>query len=179
MRAWRTVTPAGVLALTLVAGLLGGLLAGCAAGPVPSVKDPARGEFYTGPELMRVSAEERARYCSWMETNQRALKDHLRALQVRLDSLGVVADTLRKEEISISTKTRDLSNRVRDLRLREKAGNTYTVAPGDNLRKIARTVYGDGTRYKEIYEANKALIGAENAELKAGTRLTIPRSKDQ
>ena len=53
------------------------------------------------------------------------------------------------------------------------------VVAGDNLRKIARTVFGDGTRWKEIYDANKALIGNENAELKAGTRLSIPRKADE
>jgi nucleoid-associated protein YgaU len=179
MRASRPGAAAAALALTLAAGLLGSLLAGCAGGPVPPVKDPAKGEFYTGPELIRLPAEERARYCTWMETAQRDLKGSLQALKVRLDSLGVVADTLRAQEISISGKTRDLANRVRDLRLREKASNTYTVAPGDNLRKISRTVYGDGTHSREIWEANKAKIATETSDLKPGTQLTIPRLKDQ
>jgi nucleoid-associated protein YgaU len=143
------------------------------------VKDPARGEFYTGPEMMRVPAAERDRYCSWMESSLRDLKKHRAALQVRRDSLGVVADTLRSQEIAVSSRSRDLSVRVRELRLREKATNTYIVAAGDNLRKIARTVYGDGARYKDIYEANRAIIGEENAELKTGMRLTIPRLKGQ
>lgn len=179
MSASRTAIAAGALALTLTAGLLGGLVAGCATGPVPPVKDPARGEYYTGPEMMRIPAAERDRYCAWMETNLRELKDHRAALRVRRDSLAVVADTLRSQEIRVSSRSRDLSVRVRELRLREKATNTYIVAAGDNLRKIARTVLGDGSRYKEIYDANKAVIGEENAELKAGTRLTIPRPKDQ
>lgn len=173
----RTAIAAGALALTLTAGLLGGLVGGCATGPVPPVKDPARGEFYTGPEMMRLSAAERDRYCSWMESNLRELKERRAALQVRRDSLGVAADTLRNQEITVSSRSRDLSTRVRELRLAEKATNTYVVAAGDNLRKIARTVLGDGARYKEIYEANKAIIGSENAELKAGTQLTIPRPK--
>ena len=165
------------LAASLLGPLLGGLLGGCATGPVPPVKDPARGEFYTGPEMMRLPAAERDRYCSWMENTLRELKAHRAALQVRRDSLGVVGDTLRSQEIAVSSRTRDLSTRVRDLRLREKATNTYIVAAGDNLRKVARTVFGDGARYKEIYEANKAIIGSEDAELKAGMRLTIPRPK--
>jgi nucleoid-associated protein YgaU len=179
MRVSRSAIAPGALFLTLTAGLLGGLLAGCATGPVPPVKDPARGEFYTGPEMMRISGGERDRYCSWMENSLRELKERRRALQVRRDSLGVAADTLRSQEIAVSSRSRDLSVRVRELRLREKATNTYIVAPGDNLRKISRVLFGDGGRYKEIYEANKAIIGSENAELKAGTRLTIPRLKDQ
>jgi nucleoid-associated protein YgaU len=169
----RTGIATGALTLALAAGLLGG----CATGPVPPVKDPARGEFYTGPEMMRVSAAERDRYCSWMENSLRELKEHRAALQVRRDSLRVVADTLRRQEIEVSSQSRELSTRIRELRLREKATNTYVVAAGDNLRKIARTVFGDGGRYKELYEANKAIIGSESAELKAGTRLTIPHPK--
>lgn len=179
MRAFRSAGAVGAPALILATGLLGALLAGCATGPVPPVKDPARGEFYTGDEMTRLPEAERERYCSWMETSLRELKERRQALQVRRDSLGVVADTLRSQEIAVSSKSRDLSVRVRDLRLREKATNTYVVAPGDNLRKIARNVYGDGARYLEIYEANKAMIGDEKAELKTGTRLTIPHSKDQ
>jgi nucleoid-associated protein YgaU len=173
----RTVIAAGALALTLTTGLLGGLVGGCATGPVPPVKDPARGEFYTGPEMMRISAAERDRYCSWMENSLSELKARQVALEARRDSLTVAADTLRNQEIAVSSRTRDLSTRVRELRLAEKATNTYIVAAGDNLRKIARTVYGDGSRYAEIYKANMAIIGSENAELKPGTRLTIPHSK--
>jgi nucleoid-associated protein YgaU len=179
MRASRTVTASRALALTLAAGLLGGLLAGCATGPVPPMKDPARGEFYTGSEMTRLPAADRDRYCSWMENRLQELKENRRLLQIRRDSLSVAADTLRGQEIKVSSRTRELSVRVRELRLREKATNTYIVATGDNLRKISRTVYGDGAHFKEIYEANKAIIGEENAELKAGTRLTIPRLKDQ
>jgi nucleoid-associated protein YgaU len=179
MRARCTVPAAGAFVLALAVSLLGSFLAGCATGPVPPVKDPARGEFYTGPEMMRLPAADRDRYCSWMEGRLRELKDRRVALQARRDSLAIVADTLRSQEIQVSSRTRELSIRVRELRLREKATNTYIVAAGDNLRKIARTVYGDGADYKVIYDANKALIGAENAELKAGMRLTIPRLKDK
>jgi nucleoid-associated protein YgaU len=128
---------------------------------------------------MRLPATERDRYCAWMENHLQELKEQRQVLQTRRDSLTVAADTLRNQEIKVSSRTRELSVRVRELRLREKATNTYVVAPGDNLRKISRTVYGDGAHYQEIYQANKAIIGSENAELKAGMRLTIPRLKDQ
>jgi nucleoid-associated protein YgaU len=150
--------------------------AACSHGPVPPSKDPAKGEFYLADELRRLPPEEMDRYCSWMEATLQSLKDQAVVLKARLDSLKVVGDTLRDREVRISASTRDASQRLRELRLREKASNTYVVTAGDNLRKIARTVFGDGTRWKDLYEANKALIGAEDAELKPGTRLTIPRS---
>ncbi len=34
----------------------------------------------------------------------------------------------------------------------------HTVASGDNLSKIARTVYGDANKYPVIFEANKPML---------------------
>lgn len=51
---------------------------------------------------------------------------------------------------------------------------TYTTRPGDTLWSIAQHFYGDGNRWPEIYEANKAAIGADPRDLFAGKVLTIP-----
>lgn len=47
--------------------------------------------------------------------------------------------------------------------IQSAAQQTYTVVTGDCLWAIARKYYGDGSRYGEIYEANKALIDGRNA----------------
>jgi len=39
---------------------------------------------------------------------------------------------------------------------------THTVARGDSLWAIAKKYYGDGNRYPEIYNANKAIIDGRN-----------------
>lgn len=39
---------------------------------------------------------------------------------------------------------------------------THTVARGDSLWAIAKKYYGDGSRYPEIYNANKAIIDGRN-----------------
>jgi nucleoid-associated protein YgaU len=50
---------------------------------------------------------------------------------------------------------------------------TYTVKAGDNLTKIARQVYGDGNKWKAIYEANRDKI--KNPDLiHPGEVLTLP-----
>ena len=50
---------------------------------------------------------------------------------------------------------------------------TYTVQAGDTLGKIAQKVYGDGSRWKEIFEANKETI--KNPDLiEVGQEIKIP-----
>jgi nucleoid-associated protein YgaU len=51
---------------------------------------------------------------------------------------------------------------------------TYTVKAGDTLSKIALSVYGDSTKWKAIYEANKKVIGSDPNKLKVGTVLKLP-----
>lgn len=55
------------------------------------------------------------------------------------------------------------------------AGDTYTVVSGDSLSKIARNHYGDGMKWKQIYEANKAIIGADPDKIEIGQVLTLPK----
>jgi len=53
-----------------------------------------------------------------------------------------------------------------------------TVVRGDNLWNIARTRYGDGTRYTVIYEANRNQIRDPNL-IYPGQTFVIPKSLDQ
>jgi len=50
---------------------------------------------------------------------------------------------------------------------------TYTVAPGDSLWKIAQKHFGTGTRWGEIFEMNREVIGANPSLLRIGQVLTI------
>lgn len=56
----------------------------------------------------------------------------------------------------------------------QEACSTYTVRAGDNLRRIARTAYGDGDLYRRIYDANVAVIGEKADLIEIGSVLTIP-----
>ena len=50
---------------------------------------------------------------------------------------------------------------------------TYTVVGGDSLSKIAKKIYGDANRWKEVFEANKDTI--KNPDLiRPGQVLKIP-----
>lgn len=52
-------------------------------------------------------------------------------------------------------------------------GNTYTVVSGDCLWSIAQKVYGTGTRWTVLYEANRAVIRTPGT-IYIGQVLTIP-----
>ena len=54
---------------------------------------------------------------------------------------------------------------------------TYKVLPGDTLSKIARTVYGDSSKWEQIYGANMDKMKNEN-DLKAGQIITIPKLEE-
>ena len=54
------------------------------------------------------------------------------------------------------------------------AGQTYTVAKGDSLSKIAKKHLGDANAWKKIYEANKATIGDDPDKIFPGQKLQLP-----
>ena len=50
----------------------------------------------------------------------------------------------------------------------------HVVRSGETLSDIALAAYGKSSRWKEIYEANKDLIGADSGKLEPGMELVIP-----
>ena len=52
-------------------------------------------------------------------------------------------------------------------------GKTYTVVAGDTLWSIAEKLFGDGCRWQEIYDANKALVGPDPDLILPGQALTL------
>lgn len=78
-----------------------------------------------------------------------------------------------KEYRAREMKTQNNESKV--IRIDNKKEETkYTVKKGDYLIKIARKVYGDSTRWKEIYNANKTIIGNNPNLIYPNQILTIP-----
>jgi LysM repeat protein len=56
----------------------------------------------------------------------------------------------------------------------QQGSTTYVVQPGDTLRNIAQSQYGDATQWPRIYDANRDVIGPDPDSLNAGETLQIP-----
>jgi len=55
------------------------------------------------------------------------------------------------------------------------APQTYTVAKGDSLSKIAKKMYGDANQWKRIFEANKDTV-KDPDKIFPGQKLVIPKA---
>ena len=55
----------------------------------------------------------------------------------------------------------------------KESGKTYTVESGDTLWKISEEVYGNGSKYMKIFEANTDLLDSPD-RIFPGQKLVIP-----
>ncbi len=53
------------------------------------------------------------------------------------------------------------------------AAQYHVVEKGDTLWKIAESIYGDGSLYKKIFEANKDILKNPD-QINVGQKLRIP-----
>lgn len=72
-----------------------------------------------------------------------------------------------KKKAKASKKKKRASTKVKSIK--------YAVKKGDCLYNISRKYYGSGSRYMDIYKANKKVIGSNPNKLKPGQVLTIPK----
>jgi tetratricopeptide (TPR) repeat protein len=76
-----------------------------------------------------------------------------------------------KTQMTKSTQT-DIKSTQHIQPLKPKI-QTYNVLPGDSLTRIARKIYGDGSLWRKIYEANRDQMKNET-DLRAGQVIQIP-----
>jgi len=53
--------------------------------------------------------------------------------------------------------------------------DTYIVRSGDTLMRIATRLYGDPSKWRALYDANRQTIGESPNNLDVGMKLTVPR----
>jgi nucleoid-associated protein YgaU len=98
------------------------------------------------------------------------------ALVLRGRSLGAspASDTVSRPTFVIGAAVSPIPSQSPSPAARTATLTEYVVQPGDTLRSIAQTVYGDADQWPRIYAANRDAIGADPDTLQAGMRLRIP-----
>ncbi len=144
-------------------------------GPVAPAPSPAREQSMPGPEyveytvqedesLWTIAAEQLGDGSRWSliaEANPSIKPDRLRVGQkIRLPGTPGRIGVNRPAEIARGPAA--------------VAPSSYVVRSGDTLSTIAKRLYRDGERWHEIYDANRALIGADPDRLDVGMTLRIP-----
>jgi tetratricopeptide (TPR) repeat protein len=101
-----------------------------------------------------------------------SLKRQLADLQIKLAKQNAGSSTSPAAASSSSTAARPVTTEPATTASGEQ--EIYHVVAGDNLYKIAKKVYGNSTRWKDIYEANKDRMKSEG-DLRVGQSLLIPK----
>lgn len=93
------------------------------------------------------------------------------------DYLGIAGDFYGTNKAtlirSLKIEVQELTEELGQDESQSKSQENYIVKAGDSLSLISQTVYGDGTLWVDIYEANQAVIENPNV-LIVGTELVIP-----
>ncbi|MGE5706979.1 MAG: peptidoglycan-binding protein, partial [Bacteroidota bacterium] len=85
------------------------------------------------------------------------------------------AQTAKPAETTQTTQATQTTETAKPAEAAEPAKPVvYTVKAGDNLSKIAKEQLGDGERWREIYELNKDVIGANPSLIQIGAQLKMP-----
>lgn len=71
-------------------------------------------------------------------------------------------EEILEQEVPLSDLSMSMSNTI-----------TYVVVSGDSLSQIARKQYGDVSRWREIYDMNKGVVGSDPNRIYVGQVLTI------
>ena len=103
------------------------------------------------------------------------LKDQLASTRSRLNGIVVDAGLLHQatDAGSVGQKQTVVPRRPVQASSTAPRLRRYTIKSGDNLYKIARKVYGDSNRWREILKINRSVI-PDTGNLKVGTVIDLP-----
>lgn len=101
--------------------------------------------------------------------------EFVEARSVTVKTTQETATTSSAQSSNTSSNTRAATSTTDTVTATEQT-SAYTVKSGDCLWNIAKAYLGDGSRYAEIYELNKATIGPDPNLIYPGQTLTLPAS---
>ena len=99
--------------------------------------------------------------------------EFVEARSVTVNTAQEAATTSSALSSNTASNTRPVTA-VTDTTIASEQTRTYTVKSGDCLWNIAKQYLGKGSRYQEIYELNKSVIGANPNLIYPGQVYTLP-----
>lgn len=94
---------------------------------------------------------------------------------IRAKTIKVKKKADVKKKSSKKKSGKELKNKPKnEERTSPPKAKTYTVKSGDSLWKIAQKLYGDGSQYTKLYNANKKVVGNNQNLIFPGQVLKIP-----
>jgi len=148
----------------------------------PAVSWPTRHKISAGDTLSDISL----RYYSTsaqVEHILRANPNIKNPKTLKIGDILIIPAPAPVVQVKTADKTR--SNPARPLVGEQRVGDSghsatptgrrYRVRRGDTLYRIARKMLGNPSRWKEIYDRNRAVIGKDPLRLKPGMLLMLPR----
>ena len=161
--------------------------------PVLRVADASLGDYYTEEEFKQLSDEQREEYCNELANQRDLFLEQIASAEEALETYRFQTEPRRRELDSLRVAAAALESRLTELRNGTPGGGTedagtkdgeakdgtaaaYTVLPGDSLWRIAARddVYGQGARWKRLYEANQNRIRNPD-RIYPGQEIQIPR----
>ncbi len=110
-----------------------------------------------------------------LAAKQREIEEAKKRAEKELAERKATLEAKAKEEAE-ELRKRGEAMKAAMQKAKEKAeGKTYVVQGGDSLSKIAEAELGDSTRWTEIYELNKDIIGDNPNLIKPGQKLRLPK----
>ena len=138
-------------------------------------KAPSRTTLKQTIERLEVILSQREDQLSTLRQRLERVSGQRDAYAAELEQVNEELDKLREENAVLNKKIEEI--------LAPKPASPpakpdiYVVQPGDTLESIAgkEDIYGDRSRWEELYEENKDVIGSAPDNLVPGTKLIIPR----
>jgi nucleoid-associated protein YgaU len=142
----------------------------------PQAVAPVTYTVKSGDTLSKIAYRQLGSARKWSDifaANKKVLNNNPAALKVGMKlvlpgapaeaTVSTSAPAAEAESVQLSSQAQETATTI-----------TYTVKKDDSLYKIATKLYGKGTAWQQILDANKTLLGDNGSSLAIGQVLTIP-----
>lgn len=131
----------------------------------------------TERDELRQAVAERERTTVSDRSRMQGLATQIRTLEGQVKALEAERDTLLAAQHAVVASDGSASASLDGLQSVDGV-RTYSVRPNDSLGSIAQRIYGDATKWRVIYDANREVLRAPD-DVRIGQVLVIPEIRER